>query len=118
MDKITIKGLSIDTIIGIEEWERQTRQTVVLDIELGTDIARAAAYDKIEHALDYSAIAKQVSAFVSESQFFLIETLAEKVAALLAHDYRVPWLRLRVRKPGAVAEAEDVAVVIERDRRR
>jgi len=117
MDTVYLRGLRIDTVIGIHDWERDTRQVVVLDLELGGDNRRAAASDRIGDALDYEAIAARLGEYVGASEFRLIETLAEEVACLLRREFDIPWLRLSVSKPGAVAAAEDVGVVIERGER-
>ncbi len=113
-DIIYLYDLKVDTIIGIFEWERRVRQTVSLDLEMATDIRRAAASDAIEDTLDYKAVAKAVIRFVEESRFQLVETLAERVAELVMREFGVPWLRLRVNKKGAIRGARDVGVLIER----
>ncbi|RMD68316.1 MAG: dihydroneopterin aldolase [Gammaproteobacteria bacterium] len=115
-DIIYLKDLRIETLIGIFEWERRIRQTVSLDLEMATDIRPAAASDNIADALDYKAIAKRIIAFVEQSQFQLIETLAERIAELVLAEFPVSWLRLRLGKPGAVRGARDVGVIIERTR--
>ncbi len=117
MDIVYLRGLRIDTIIGIYDWERRTRQTVVLDLEMATDISRAAASERIEDTLNYKAVAKRLIAFVGESEFQLVETLAERCAALILEEFDVPWLRLTLNKQGAVRGATDVGVIIERGRR-
>lgn len=117
MDIIYLNDLRIETVIGINDWERRIRQTIVLDLELGTDIRRAAASDDIAHTLDYKAVAKRVIAFVEGSSFFLVETLAERIAGILMDEFKVPWCRLRLNKQGAVRYVRDVGVVIERGAR-
>lgn len=114
MDIIYLNDLRIDTVIGIYDWERRTRQTVILDLEMGTDIRAAAASDDIEHTLDYKAVAKRLIEFVSQSEFQLVETLAEKIADILLTEFKVPWLRLRLNKQGALRGVRDVGVIIER----
>jgi len=114
MDIIFLRGLAIETIIGIYDWERETLQTVVLDLEMAWDIAPAAASDSIADALDYKAVSKRVIKFVEESSFFLVETLAERVARLLLDEFSVPWVRLTLNKKGAIRGASDVGVLIER----
>jgi dihydroneopterin aldolase len=114
MDIVYIRALRAATVIGVYDWERTVRQTVVLDLELAADNRRAAASDRIGDALDYAALSARVLAFIEGSQFQLIETLAERVAAIVIEEFGVPWLRLRLAKPGAVAQATDVGVVIER----
>jgi 7,8-dihydroneopterin aldolase/epimerase/oxygenase len=113
-DTIYLTDLKIDTVIGIFEWERRTRQTVSLDLEMSTDVARAAATDSIGDALDYKAVSKAVREFVENSDFQLVETLAERVAELIIRDFKVATVRLRVNKRGAIRGARDVGVVIER----
>lgn len=117
MDTVFIHELRADTVIGVYDWERQVRQRVVLDLELASDNRRAAASDAVEDAIDYAAVSRRVLSFVEGSEFQLIETLAEQVAALVMTEFGVPWLRLRLRKPGAVTEARDVGVLIERGER-
>ena len=114
MDTIYIHDLRIDTVIGIFDWERRIKQAVIFDIEMAADVRRAAASDQIQDTLDYKAVAKRVIAFVSQSDFQLVETLAERVAAIILHEFHVPWVRLRVNKQGAVRGARDIGVVIER----
>lgn len=114
MDIIYLHDLRIDTIIGIYDWERRVKQTVILDLEMGADIRKAAASDNIEDTLNYKAVAKRLFTFVGDSEFELVETLAERVAALILEEFSVPWLRLRVNKQGAVRGVRDVGVIIER----
>jgi len=114
MDIVYVVKLQTDAVIGVYDWERGIRQTVVLDLELASDNRRAASNDSLEDAVDYDAISSRVLAFIEASQFQLIETMAEQVAALVMDEFHIPWLRLRLGKPGAVAEAGDVGVIIER----
>lgn len=117
MDIIFLRGLKIETIIGIYDWERRIRQTILLDLEMETDIRRAAATDSIDDALDYKALSKRVAAFVESSEFFLVETLAERVAGLILQEFPTPWVRVSLNKKGAISGASDVGVVIERGQR-
>jgi len=117
MDIIFLRGLSIETVIGIYDWERQIRQTVILDLDMATDIRRASATDDIQHALDYGAVSARVVAFVEGSEYLLVETLAERVAALIQDEFGVPWLRLTLNKKGAIRGASDVGIMIERGSR-
>jgi len=114
MDIVFIRELRADTVIGVYDWERTVRQSVVLDLEMAIDTRAAAGDDALEHTLDYAAISTRVLAFIEAAEFQLIETMAEQVAALVLAEFDVPWLRLRLSKPGAVAAARDVGVVIER----
>jgi dihydroneopterin aldolase len=118
MDIVFLRDLRIETVIGIYEWERNTRQEVVLDLEMATDVRRAAASDDIEDALNYKSVAKRLIGFVEESRFHLVETLAESCAEIVLKEFGVPWLRLSLNKLGAVRGARDVGVIIERGERR
>ena len=118
MDIIYLHNLKIDTVIGVFDWERRIRQTVILDLDMGADIRRAAASDALLDTLNYKAVAKRLMDFVGHSEFQLVETLAERVAEVVLNEFNVPWLRLRVNKQGAVRGARDVGVVIERGLRR
>jgi dihydroneopterin aldolase len=117
MDIVFIKDLRIETIIGIYDWERQVKQTISLDLEMSADIRAAAATDAIEDTLNYKAVAKRLIAFVGDSNYQLVETLAENIAAIVQTEFSVAWLRLVVHKPGAVRGSRDVGVIIERGSR-
>jgi dihydroneopterin aldolase len=117
MDIVFIRDLRVDTVIGIFDWEREIRQTVVLDIEMAADVARAAATDNIEDALDYKALGKRIIGFVEESRFELVETLAERITEIIRGEFGVPWVRLQLNKEGALRGSRDVGVIIERGRR-
>jgi dihydroneopterin aldolase len=117
MDIVFINDLRIETIIGIYDWERKVKQTISLDLEMGTDIRKAAATDAIDDTLNYKAVAKRLIAFVGESEYQLVETLAEKIADIVLSEFDVPWLKLTVHKPGAVRGSRDVGVTIERGSR-
>jgi dihydroneopterin aldolase len=114
MDKIFLRSISCDCIVGIWEWERRVRQTLVFDLELAADIRRAAASDRIEDTIDYKRVSEGLRAFVAQSQFHLVETLAERTASFLLAEYGLSWVRLTVHKPGALAGRGDVGVIIER----
>jgi len=114
MDIIYLNDLRIDTVIGIYDWERRIKQTVVLDLEMGADIRQAAASDHIDDTLNYKAVAKRVIGFVEDSQFQLVETLAERVAEIILNEFEVPWVRVKLNKPGAIRGSRDVGIIIER----
>ncbi|MDX8389490.1 MAG: dihydroneopterin aldolase [Mariprofundaceae bacterium] len=114
MDKVFIEGLEIRTVIGIYDWEREIRQVVRLDLEMDWDISKAAISDDIADALDYKAVSKRLIAFVEESSFGLIESLAERCAQIILNEFSVSRLRLKMSKPGAVRGSENVAILIER----
>ena len=117
-DRIFLRGLKIECIIGFIDWERQLKQTVVVDLELPCDCARAAASDDVADTVDYKKVAKRVLAFVGESQFKLLETLGHRLAELLLEEFALEWVRLTINKPGAIRHSRDVGISIERRRAR
>ncbi len=114
MDITFLHGLKIPCIIGIWDWERSAKQTVILDLDMASNVANAATSDDIKDAVDYKAVAKRLQQFVGDSEYQLVETLAENVAALLQKEFTLPWVRVRINKKGAVRGADDVGVIIER----
>jgi len=117
MDIIYIRDLKIDTVIGVFDWERQITQTISFDIDMATDIRKAAASDDLADTLDYKAVSKRLIDFVGESDSQLVETLAERVCEIIMNEFHVPWVRLRLNKKGALRGANDVGVLIERGAR-
>lgn len=115
-DTIFLHELRVETTIGIWEWERKIRQLVSIDLDMGADIKSAAEKDSVDSTLNYKAVAKRVQEFVSESEFRLVETLAEKIADLVLEEFEVPWIQVRVSKPRAINGANDVGVLIYRTR--
>jgi dihydroneopterin aldolase len=114
VDIIYIHDLRIETVIGIFDWERKIKQTVVLDIELAGDCRKAAENDAVEDTLNYKSVAKRLIEFVGSSEYQLVETLAERSAEIIMEEFQVPWIKLRVNKKGALRGARDVGVIIER----
>ncbi len=114
VDRILIEALTVDTVIGVYDWERTITQSLSLDLSLATDIRPAAATDDLRLTLDYAAICQRIQQFADEHQFALVETFAERLAACLQHEFPISWLHLRVRKPGAVPQATSVGLEITR----
>jgi len=114
MDIIFLHDLRVEAVIGIWEWERKIRQTIAIDLEMAADIRKAAASDSVEDTLNYKSVAKRVQQFVADSSFQLVETLAEEIASIVRNEFDVPWVRVRVSKPGAIRGARDVGILIER----
>lgn len=114
MDTVFLRELRIETVIGVWEWERHTTQIVSLDLEMATDVRRAAATDSIDDALNYEEVAKRVVSYVEASRFQLVESLAENVARIIVTEHGVAWVRVSVAKPGAIEGSRAVGVVIER----
>jgi dihydroneopterin aldolase len=114
MDIVYIRDLQIETIIGIYDWEREIKQIVSLNLDMATDIRRAGKSDNIDDTLSYNTVAKRLIDFVSGSEFLLVEAMAEECSEIVMKEFKVPWLKLRLSKPGAVLGARDVGVIIER----
>ncbi len=115
-DVLLIKDLLVRCVIGVHDWERKDRQDVVINIEIGADCSSAGRSDDLGDAVDYRAITKRILEAAEESEYFLVEALAERVASICMEDERVDRVRVRVEKPGALRFARSVGVAIERDR--
>lgn len=114
MDIIFLTELEATAIIGIYDWERETKQIIVLDIEMAFDITKAAETDDIQHTLDYKAVSERVVSFVEQSEFFLVEKLVEEIANILLTEFNTPWVKIILNKRGAISRAKDVGIIIER----
>lgn len=114
MDKIFLTALNVECIVGIWDWERRVKQTVIIDLEMAADIRRAAATDSIDDTIDYKRVSKRLLAFVGESQFQLVETLTEQIARVIVTEFGVSWVKVRLNKRGAIRGARDVGIEIER----
>lgn len=117
MDIIYINDLRIETVIGIFDWERKIKQTVILDIEMAADCRKAAENDSVDDTVNYKSVAKRLIAFIGDSEYQLVETLAERCAEIVVNEFQVPWVKLRINKQGALRGARDVGVIIERGER-
>jgi dihydroneopterin aldolase len=106
----------VECIIGFIEWERRVKQTIVLDVEMPVDCARAAINDDVNDTLDYKKVAKRLIAFVEASEFKLVETLAHRTALLVLEEFGIEWVRLSINKPGAIRHSKDVGVAVVRTR--
>ncbi len=111
-----LHGLKVECVIGVWAWERRIKQMVTIDLDMAADIRHAAESDRLEDTLNYKAVAKRLNQFVGDSEFQLVETLAEKIAELLRVEFAIPWCRICINKRGAVRGARDVGVIIERGR--
>ena len=114
MDTIFLHGLKIECVVGAWEWERQIKQIVYVDLDMGADIGKAAESDDINDTLNYKEVSKQVTELVQDKKYHLVEAMAQGIAELLINGFNVPWCRVRVNKKGAVSAAEDVGVIVER----
>lgn len=114
MDAIFLNEMRVETIVGIWDWERKTKQIVSIDLEMGADIKKAALTDNIEDTLNYKGVSKRIRKFVEDSDFQLVETMAEKIAEIILVEFNVPLVTVRVNKPGAIRGSKDVGVFITR----
>jgi dihydroneopterin aldolase len=115
-DRIFLRGLTAECVIGFIDWERRVKQTVVVDLELPVDCRHAAVTDDVTDTVDYKKVSKRVLAFIEASEFKLVETLAQRLAMLILEEFPIEWLRLSINKPGAIRNSRDVGVSIERSR--
>ncbi|NDL00132.1 bifunctional dihydroneopterin aldolase/7,8-dihydroneopterin epimerase [Photorhabdus bodei] len=114
MDIVFIEELVVVTTIGVYDWEQTIKQKLVFDIEMGWDNKRASSSDNVEYCLDYAKVSEAIINHVENQNFALVERVAEEVADLLLKRFNSPWVRIKVSKPGAVAQARQVGVIIER----
>jgi 7,8-dihydroneopterin aldolase/epimerase/oxygenase len=115
-DRVFLRELAVECVIGFLDWERLVKQTVYLDIEVPVDCSRAAVNDDVAATLDYKRLSKVVIAFVSASEFKLVETLADRTARHVLQQFDIPWVKLTINKRGAIRASRDVGVAIERTR--
>ena len=115
-DRIFLRGLTAECVIGFIDWERRVKQTVVVDLELPVDCRHAAVTDDVRDTVDYKKVSKRVLAFIEASEFKLVETLAQRLAMLILEEFAIEWIRLSINKPGAIRNSRDVGVSIERTR--
>ncbi|WP_413111183.1 dihydroneopterin aldolase [Thaumasiovibrio sp. DFM-14] len=117
MDTVFIEQLEVITTIGVYDWEQEIKQKLVLDIEMAHDNRAAGGSDDVADALDYAQVSQAVTQFITAGRFLLVERVAEEVAALIMTSFNVPWVKIQLRKPGAVVNARSVGVCIERGKR-
>lgn len=115
-DRIFLRGLTTECIIGFIDWERRVKQTVVVDLEIPVDCRQAALTDEVADTVDYKKVAKRILAFIEASEYKLVETLAQRLALTLLEEFGLEWVRLCINKPGAIRNSRDVGVTIERSR--
>jgi dihydroneopterin aldolase len=117
MDIVYVRGLEVKTVIGVYDWEREIKQPVSVDLDMATDIGKAAETDEHQYVLDYKIVCVRVTEFIEKSDLKLLEAMAEEIAALIRKEFHVPWVRVRVAKPAAITGAKEVGVLIERGTR-
>ena len=114
MDKIFLSSLAVECIVGIWDWERRVKQTVIVDVEMAADIRKAATTDHIDDTIDYKKVSKRLQQFIGDSQFQLVETLTDRIAHVIVTEFGVTWVKVRLNKQGAIRGAKDVGIQIER----
>ncbi|MBI0158543.1 dihydroneopterin aldolase [Snodgrassella alvi] len=114
MDTIFLHGMTAQTLIGVYQWERQQQQTLLLDVDIGTDFQQAAQSDNIDDTIHYARVADDLREALAEQEFLLLEALAEYVAQFILNRYGALWVRVKVVKPGILAGIKEVGVQIER----
>lgn len=114
MDKVFIRDLRIEAVIGVFDWEKAVKQPLIFDLDMAWNIKRAAETDNLDYALNYQAVAEFVEAFLHSQQFELLEAMLDKLAAALMSEFGIPWLRICVEKPAVVPQARVVGISIER----
>ena len=117
MDKIFLNDLKTEAIIGIFDWERQVRQTILIDLEMSADVRKAALSDSIEDTLNYKRVAKRLLEYIDTTSFHLVETLAESIAMLIIDEFHVSWVKVTLNKPGAIRSSRSVGIIIERNQK-
>lgn len=115
-DRVLIEGLTVLTTIGVYDWEKTIKQKLIVDLEMAWDNQPAGSSDDVSLCLDYFLVSQAITSFIENSQFELIESVAEQVAELIIQQFLVDWLKVKVSKPSAIVNASNVAVVIERSK--
>ena len=113
-DILSIEGLKVDTTIGVYKWDREVKQSVIIDLVLEIKNTNPAFEDSIELAVDYTAVSDMVSDLVRSSSYLLIESLAEAIARQILKEFAIRKVRLKLSKPSAIQSASNVSIHIER----
>lgn len=116
MDKIVVKQLKLETIIGLFPWERVVRQRVLVDLELEVDVVKAALTDDLDFVVNYAEVCERVTLLAHEGQFKLLETFVERIAEMILRDFDVSWIKVSVHKTDVMPQVASVGVQIERAR--
>ena len=115
MDKILIRDLLVRGIIGINEWEREKKQDILINITLFANLEKSVKSDNIEDTINYRTLTKQILDLIDNSKFYLVEKLAEEIAKISIIEFKAEKVIVRVEKPGALRFASSVGVEIERE---
>lgn len=113
-DRIFIEGLTLFAQIGIYDWEQQIKQALIFDLEMAWDSRQAGKSDDVKDCLNYAKVSQFIIDYVESKSFLLLERVANEVAEQLQQQFHISWLRLKLSKPKAVAQARNVGIIIER----
>ena len=114
MDIVYLHGIKLDTVIGVWEWERRIKQTLLVNIDLGTDTSAAGNSDALADTINYQAVAELVMEIGRENSYALVEALGEEITTRVLENFSVDWVKLQINKQGAVRGVRDVGIIIER----
>jgi len=117
VDIIFLYGLEANCVVGVWEWEKQTTQKIIIDLDVLADIKHSAASDELKDTLNYKSMAENVIEMLETTHYQLIETMAEEVAKLILENYATTWVKVRINKGGVVKNVKNVGVQIERGER-
>lgn len=115
MNIVFIEGLKVDAIIGVHDWERKIRQDIIFDIEMSYQEYVANDTDDIKDAIDYQNVCECIIEYVKNTQFQLVESLAEKVCTLILDNFKIKKIKLKLNKGEVATGAKNVGVIIERE---
>lgn len=116
-DLILLRGLAVETVIGVYDWERTAPRPLLVDLELSVDLAAAGASDRVGDTVDYAAVTACLEAVCTHCQPLLLEALAAAMARTLFEQFEpLRWVRLTLHKPGILGQVKDVAIRIVRRR--
>ena len=117
MDIIFINQLELETVIGIHDWERENKQPIILDIDIGCSIEAAAKSDRIDDCIDYFNVCERMKQLAHSHRYELVESFVEEASQIILHEFGASWVKIKLSKPNAVKEASGVGVIIERHRK-
>ena len=116
MDKLVITDIKLTTLIGSNDWEQIHPQNIHIDIAIQTNVTEIAKEDNIHKAINYELVLKHIVHFVKSHHYQLIETLAEHLANEILFHFPTQWVQITIHKPGALLDAKDIAITIERSK--
>jgi 7,8-dihydroneopterin aldolase/epimerase/oxygenase len=118
MDITYIHELKIQTIIGIFDWERENKQTLFIDLDIGSNFSKAISSDNINDCIDYTQVCKEITELANQHSYQLVESFAEKISLIILQQFNAHWVRVKINKPLAIDNALSTGVIIERSRQK